>query len=100
MDYLFPAREERRLKTRYGTAKAYLCTAGTREFLFLPRHGKDHSIPPHRINFRANLQALKGEGVERVIATSAVGSISRKLEVGGLGLLDQFIDLSRRHLTF
>jgi 5'-methylthioadenosine phosphorylase len=100
MDYLFPAREERRLKTRFGTAKAYVCAAGTREFLFLPRHGKDHSIPPHRINFRANLQALKGEGVGRVIATSAVGSISRKLQVGGLGLLDQFIDLSKRHLTF
>ena len=100
MDYLFPAREEKRLKTRFGTAKAYVCAAGKREFLFLPRHGKDHSIPPHRINFRANLQALKEEGVERVIATSAVGSISRKLQVGELGLLDQFIDLSKRHLTF
>jgi 5'-methylthioadenosine phosphorylase len=100
MDHLFPAREEKRLKTRFGTAKAYVCAGGRREFLFLPRHGKDHSIPPHRINFRANLQALKEEGVERVIATSAVGSISRKLQVGELGLLDQFIDLSKRHLTF
>jgi 5'-methylthioadenosine phosphorylase len=100
MDYLFPAREERRLKTRYGAARAYVCAAGDREFLFLPRHGKDHSIPPHRINFRANMRALRDAGVERVIATSAVGSISKRLPVGELGLLDQFIDLSKRHLTF
>jgi 5'-methylthioadenosine phosphorylase len=100
MNRLFPVREERRLKTKFGPAKAYICAAGKREFLFLPRHGTDHSIPPHRINFRANLQALKEAGVERVIATSAVGSISRRLAVGELGLLDQFIDLSKRHLTF
>ncbi|MDA4114415.1 MAG: MTAP family purine nucleoside phosphorylase [Thaumarchaeota archaeon] len=100
MDHLFPAREERSLRTRFGSARAYVCAAGRREFLFLPRHGKHHSIPPHRINFRANMQGLKEAGVERIIATSAVGSISRKLLVGELGLLDQFIDLSKRHLTF
>jgi 5'-methylthioadenosine phosphorylase len=100
MHDLFPTGAERRVKTSYGEARIYLCTAGGREFLFLPRHGPDHSIPPHRINFKANLRALKDAGVERVIATSAVGSISSKLPVGGLGLLDQFIDVSKRHLTF
>ena len=100
MHDLFPIAAEVRAKTPYGEARMYPCTAAGREFLFLPRHGPDHSMPPHRINFKANLRALKDAGVERVIATSAVGSISDKLPVGGLGLLDQFIDLSKRHLTF
>jgi 5'-methylthioadenosine phosphorylase len=100
MDDLFPTREEMSVRTRFGRVALYRCKSGKREFLFLPRHGADHSVPPHRINFKANLQALKDAGVERVVATSAVGSITEKLPVGGLGVLDQFIDLSKRHLTY
>jgi 5'-methylthioadenosine phosphorylase len=100
MDDLFPTQEEVGVRTRFGRVTLYRCRSGRREFLFLPRHGVDHSVPPHRINFKANLQALKDAGVERVVATSAVGSVSEKLPVGGLGLLDQFIDLSKRHLTY
>ena len=100
MDDLFPTEEEVGVKTRFGRVTLYHCRSGRREFIFLPRHRADHSVPPHRINFKANLQALKDLGVERVVATSAVGSISEKLPVGGLGLLDQFIDLSKRHLTY
>lgn len=86
--------------TEYGAVTLYRCAAGSTEFLLLPRHGRDHSIPPHRINFKANMMALREAGVRSVIATSAVGSISKRLAVGGLGLVDQFIDLSSRHLTF
>src|SRR5579864_7294392 len=100
MDDLFPIKDEKRIRTENGSVTTYLCMSGEREFLFLPRHGTDHSIPPHRINFKANLQALRVAGVRRVIATSAVGSISKKLPIGGVGLLDQFIDLSKRHVTF
>jgi len=100
MDDLFPTEEEVGVKTRFGRVMLYHCRSGRREFIFLPRHRADHSVPPHRINFKANLQALKDLGVERVVATSAVSSISEKLPVGGLGLLDQFIDLSKRHLTY
>ena len=86
--------------TEYGAVTLYRCESRRTEFLLLPRHGRDHSIPPHRINFKANVMALKDAGVGSIIATSAVGSISKRLGVGGLGLIDQFIDLSKQHLTY
>jgi 5'-methylthioadenosine phosphorylase len=88
------------IKTEYGTVTLYRCDAGGVEFIHIPRHGPRHTVPPHRINFKANLKALELAGVGRVIATSAVGSISKKLLVGGMGLVDQFIDFSKRHQTF
>ncbi|MFX0084765.1 MAG: MTAP family purine nucleoside phosphorylase [Candidatus Hodarchaeota archaeon] len=62
---------------------------------FLPRHGGNHSIPPHKINFKANIFALHLVGVSRVIATSAVGSLIPSLKVGNYVLIDQFIDFIR-----
>jgi len=100
MEGLFEIKGERRVRTRYGGVTVHLSSTGRNEFFLLPRHGRSHEIPPHRINFKANLSALSSLGVRRVIATGAVGSISKKLRVGGMGLLDQFIDLSKRHLTF
>jgi 5'-methylthioadenosine phosphorylase len=100
MEGLFAVSDERRVQTEYGVVTAYVCAAGKTRFFVIPRHGKDHTVPPHRINFKANVSALKKLGVSGVIATSAVGSISKKIGVGELGLLDQFIDQSKRHLTF
>jgi len=100
MEGLFEDSTERRVKTEYGVVKAYLCTSGSARIFVIPRHGRDHSVPPHRINFKANVQAMVKLGVEKVIATSAVGSISKKVGVGELGLVDQFIDASKRHLTY
>jgi 5'-methylthioadenosine phosphorylase len=100
MEALFETAVDRRVKTEYGEVMAYACTSGGKGFYVIPRHGKDHSVPPHRVNFKANVQAMKVLGVKEVIATSAVGSISKKVGVGGLGILDQFIDFSKRHLTF
>lgn len=100
MEDLFPTAERRAVTTEYGTVEAFLCRTGTATFAVIPRHGRDHSVPPHRINYKANVQAMKKLGVGDVLATSAVGSISRKLPVGGLGLLDQFIDFSARHITY
>ncbi len=62
---------------------------------FLPRHGKGHSIPPHKINFKANVYALHKQSVSRVISTSAVGSVRTSIEPGTYVLLDQFIDFIR-----
>ena len=59
---------------------------------FLPRHGKQHSIAPHLINYRANLWALRKLGVSKVIAVNAVGSINNNLLTGALVLPDQIID--------
>ncbi|MDG6926333.1 MAG: MTAP family purine nucleoside phosphorylase [Nitrososphaerota archaeon] len=100
MEELFGSSTERLVKTDYGVVKVYACTSGGKGFVVIPRHGREHSVPPHRVNFKANVQAMKVIGVRDVIATSAVGSISKKVGVGELGLLDQFIDLSKRHLTF
>ncbi|HHY36239.1 MAG TPA: S-methyl-5'-thioadenosine phosphorylase [Firmicutes bacterium] len=68
---------------------------------FLARHGHDHSIPPHRINYRANIWALKELGVQRVLGTAAVGSLRRDLSPGQQVLVDQFLDFTKqRPLTF
>ncbi|MFX0123927.1 MAG: MTAP family purine nucleoside phosphorylase [Candidatus Hodarchaeota archaeon] len=62
---------------------------------FLPRHGGHHSIPPHKINFKANIFALHSLAIPRVIATSAVGSLRTLINPGDYILLDQFIDFVR-----
>lgn len=70
--------------------------------VFLPRHGGAHTIPPHRVNYRANLWALKNAGVERVIGMAAVGGITAPLAPGMLCVPDQVIDYTwgREHTLF
>lgn len=71
------------------------------QWLFLPRHGIGHHIPPHRINYRANIHALKQLGAEAVISISAVGSLRENMKPGDIVLCDQFIDRTHsRHSTF
>ena len=68
---------------------------------FLPRHGAAHTIPPHRINYRANIWALKEAGVKQVIAVNAVGGIREDMQAGTLIVPDQVIDYtSGRTNTF
>jgi len=73
-----------------------------RRIVFLPRHGSSHQIPPHRINYRANLWALKNIGVTHIIAANAVGGISPEFPPETLALTDQIIDYScnREHTFF
>lgn len=72
-----------------------------REVAFLPRHGRDHSLPPHKINYRANIWAMDKIGVERIISPCAVGSLEKKYEPGQIVLVDQFIDFTKkREYTF
>ena len=66
-----------------------------RKIAFLPRHGKKHTIPPHKINFKANIWAFKELGVTRIIAPSAVGSLKEELEPGHFALPTQFIDFTK-----
>ncbi|MDH5599930.1 MAG: S-methyl-5'-thioinosine phosphorylase [Gammaproteobacteria bacterium] len=69
---------------------------------FLPRHGAAHTIPPHKINYRANIWALKETGVEQVIAVNAVGGIREDMQPGKLIVPDQVIDytVSRTNTFF
>lgn len=73
-----------------------------KEVIFLARHGYGHTIPPHKVNYRANLWALKHIGVERVIAVAAVGGIRADMEPGALVFPDQIVDYtwSRCHTFF
>lgn len=63
-----------------------------KEVMFLPRHGNPHAIPPHRINYRANVWALKENGAEKIIAINAVGGITAEMHPGRLAVPAQIID--------
>jgi len=73
-----------------------------KSFLFLPRHGTGHTIPPHKINYRANIWALKHAGVKQIIAFAAVGSIRSDFPPGSIVIPDQVIDYTwgREHTFF
>lgn len=93
--------EEREVVTPYGRAHLHVGRAGAREVIFLARHGAGHAIPPHRVNYRANLWALRELGAREVLATAAVGSLRDAYAPGQLALIDQFIDFTRgRPSTF
>ncbi len=67
----------------------------------MSRHGRDHATPPHLINYRANIWAVRKLGVRKILATSAVGSLSSDFRIGELVLLDQFLDFTKsRPQTF
>ena len=66
-----------------------------RKVAFMPRHGKKHTIPPHLINFRANIWAFKEMGIKRIIAPSAVGSLKEELKPGDVVIPMQFIDFTK-----
>jgi len=72
------------------------------ELLFLPRHGAAHTIPPHRVNYRANLWALKQLGIEKVVGVAAVGSMNPEMSPGSIAIPDQIIDYTygREHTFF
>ncbi|HDQ05706.1 MAG TPA: S-methyl-5'-thioadenosine phosphorylase [Candidatus Bathyarchaeota archaeon] len=65
---------------------------------FIPRHGRNHTIPPHRVNYRANVWALKQLGVKRIIASAAVGSLREGWGPGTFVIPDQFIDRTKKRL--
>lgn len=75
---------------------------GGREVVFLPRHGRRYAIPPHRINYRANIRALKDCGCSKIISVNAVGGITAAMQPGRLVIPDQVIDYthSRKHTFF
>ena len=100
---LFSAKREIKVHTPYGEASD-LVTLGEYsgvKAVFIPRHGRGHRIPPHKINNRANIWALQQLGVKRIIAPSAVGSLKEAFKPGDITIPDQFIDFTKnRQYTF
>ena len=82
------------VETPYGATSAPVTRGrlAEREVLFLPRHGPSHHLPPHRINYRANLWALRDAGAERVIGLAAVGGITPSFGPCVLAVPDQIVD--------
>jgi 5'-methylthioadenosine phosphorylase len=89
--------------TPYGPPSSFLhcgIIEGT-ETVILSRHGRDHTIPPSKVNNRANIFALKDAGCTHIIATTACGSLREEIRRGDLVIPDQFIDFTRRRdITF
>jgi 5'-methylthioadenosine phosphorylase len=67
--------------------------------IFLPRHGRGHRVPPHAINYRANVCALKKAGATHLVSVSAVGSMKEEIAPGHLVVPDQFVDLTKKRTS-
>ena len=99
----FKSRELLDIKTPWGdpSDKILKTNYNEKEIYFLPRHGRGHYINPSKINFRANIDALKQLGVTDIVSVSAVGSLKEELSPGKFVIIDQFIDRTfARNKTF
>lgn len=98
---VFPVVDTVRPTTAYGETSDTIsicsyrrATGTTRTLAFLPRHGADHTLAPHKVPYRANLAALRSLGVRQVIATCIAGSLRRRIWPGDLVIPDQFVNLT------
>ncbi len=95
--------KRKRVATEYGAPSARLSFGRYhgRQIVFLARHGADHSIPPHQINYRANIRALQSTGVTSIVSVAAVGGIRADLPPARIAVPDQLIDYTHgRKSTF
>jgi 5'-methylthioadenosine phosphorylase len=85
---------EIKVDTPYGAPSdsVFLAEVSGRRVAFLPRHGRRHTIPPHKINYRANVWALRSLGVKAVISPCAAGSLQLPVKPGDFVVCDQFVD--------
>jgi 5'-methylthioadenosine phosphorylase len=95
--------EEKLTDTPYGAPSSPLMCGSLngREIVILSRHGRQHTIPPSKVNNRANIYALKNTGCTHIISSTACGSLREEIQRGDLIIPDQFIDFTRhRNITF
>jgi 5'-methylthioadenosine phosphorylase len=84
---------EREVMTEYGSVYFLFTTIHSQEIVFIPRHGKDRNIPPHRINYKANMRAFKELGVDEIIGVTSVGSLKRAVTPRSLVVPHDYIGL-------
>ncbi len=100
---LMKDKKEKKVRTPFGSPSSPLTAGkiGDVAVVVLARHGKDHSVYPTGVNYRANVHSLKQEGCTHILATTAVGSLREKIRPGDFVFADQFIDFTKqRNLTF
>ncbi len=102
LEALLTGEEQIKVGTPYGLAPPIsVGSVNGKTVAFLPRHGLHHSVPPHKVNYRANIYALYRLGVKRIIATNAVGAVNRRFKVGDFVVPHDFIDFTKlRQLTY
>ena len=86
---------EKLVKTDYGDVEVSILEIFSKKVAFIPRHASGHSIPPHKINYRANIDALKQVGVTQIIATNSVGSTNENMPPGSFVIPDDFLDFTQ-----
>lgn len=92
---------EEKVETPFGSVKVKIGTYKGKQVAFMARHGEDHSVPPHLVNYRANIYGLRLLGVKNIFATAAVGSLNMGMEPGNFVFVDQFLDFTKsRPQTF
>ena len=91
--------EDHVVETKYGNAAVKIGEYMGRKICFLARHGSGHSVPPHLINYRANIMALKQLGVKMIVATAAVGSLNEEMGPNHFVLADQFLDFTKSRIS-
>lgn len=89
----------RTVETPYGEVSYQTGEYAGKEVAFIPRHGSRHSIPPHLVNYRANIWAIKKIGATHVVSTTAVGSLNREMKPGDFVLADQFLDFTKGRVS-
>lgn len=86
------------VNTRYGEVSLTEGSYKEQTIYFLARHGGGHSLPPHMVNYRANIAALKKLAVDAVISTAAVGTLNEKMPPGSRVVIDQFVDFTKNRV--
>jgi 5'-methylthioadenosine phosphorylase len=100
---MFKKEKETAVDTPYGSPSSALTIGKIKgvDVVHLARHGINHQLSPSQVNYRANIHALKEEGVTHILATSACGSLRKEIDRGNFIIVDQFIDFTRhRNITF
>ncbi len=91
--------EEKIIATPYGDAACKIGELHGNQVVFITRHGAGHSVPPHKVNYRANIWALKSLGTEEIFATTAVGSLNKDMKAGHFVVCDQALDFTKSRIN-
>ena len=91
--------EQKIIETPYGQALCNIGQMADNQVVFITRHGVGHKTPPHKVNYRANIWALKSLGTEEIFATTAVGSLNPEMKAGHFVVCDNVLDFTKSRIN-